>query len=152
MTGKGKGLAGMMMRDHPHIVNVHGIARQLALCTSQAAEAVPAMKDFVEVLTSLFYYFKASATRCQKLEEIQEILESDKLRFKEVHEVCWLSFFDALHTVYRNLKSLLTYLENAEATGRSKDPKAVGLKKTVRAFLLFIITVLVLLNNKLYPG
>ena len=73
MTGKGKGLTGMMMRDNPHIVNVHCIARQLALCTSQAAEAVPAMKDFVEVVTSLFDYFKASATRCQKLEEIQEI-------------------------------------------------------------------------------
>ena len=83
----------MMMKDNPHMVNVHCITHPLALCTSQAAENVSTVKDYVEVLTSLYYYFKASATSCEKLEEIQQIFESDKLRFKEVHEIRWLSFF-----------------------------------------------------------
>ena len=131
MTGQNKGLAGILKRENLHIINVHCIAHRSALCTCQAAESVPPMKDYVETLTSLFYYFKASSLRAQKLEHIQEILDSDKWRLKEVHEVRWLSFFDALQTVHRSLVPLLDYLESGEATSRSKDPKAVGLRKKV---------------------
>ena len=128
MTGKINGLTGMMRRQNPHMVNIHCIAHRLALCTSQAAEGVPAMKDYQETLTSLFLYFKGSAVRSATLASIQELLNEPTLRFKEVYSVRWLSFFLALETVYRNLEALLTYFTD---NNHKQDAKAIGLKKKV---------------------
>ncbi|KAK7492082.1 hypothetical protein BaRGS_00016746 [Batillaria attramentaria] len=61
MTGQSKGLTGLLKQENPAIVNVHCIAHRLALCTSQAAQGIPAMNEYVETITSLFYYFKGSA-------------------------------------------------------------------------------------------
>ena len=63
MTGTKNGATGMLLRENPHLVNVHCIAHRLALCTSQGAKEVPALQDFQETLTTLFYYFKKSANR-----------------------------------------------------------------------------------------
>ena len=62
MTGPGKGATGLLRRKNPHLLNIHCIAHSLALCTSQEAEKIPAMQNYHEILTSLFYYFKASAS------------------------------------------------------------------------------------------
>ncbi|XP_070205903.1 zinc finger protein 862-like [Littorina saxatilis] len=133
MTGKGKGVTGLLLRENPHMINVHCVAHRLAVCTSQAAQDVPALQAYQETLTSLFYYFKASSSRVSALEKIQELLESPQLKMKEVHNVRWLSFYNALDTVFRSLDPLLTYLGHAD---RSKDPKAIGLKKKFIYFLL----------------
>ena len=58
MTGQGTGVTGMMLRKNPHRKNIHCITHRLALCTSQAPESVPAMKDYQEVITSIYYCFK----------------------------------------------------------------------------------------------
>ena len=129
MTGRGKGVTGMMLRKNPHLLNVHCIAHRLALCTSQAAESVPAMKDYQEVITSIYYYFKYSPCKQDQMANIQEILDSPQLKYKEVHSVRWLSFYGALETVYRTLDALLTYL--AQAAIAHKDAKALGLKKKI---------------------
>ena len=129
MTGPAKGLTGMMRRRSPHMINIHCIAHRLALCTSQAAEGVPTMKDYQETLTSLFLYFKGSPVRSAALECIQELLDESVLRFKEVYSVRWLSFYKALETVYRTLEPLLTYLCDSN---RRQDAKASGLRKKVR--------------------
>ena len=93
VVGQNRGLTGLLKRENPAIVNVHCIAHRIALCTSQAAEDLPQLKVYVDTLTSLFYYFQASPARCEKLKEIQTILNAEKLKFKEVHQVRWLSFF-----------------------------------------------------------
>ena len=128
MTGKGKGVTGMMLRKNPHLVNVHCVAHRLALCTSQAAENLPALKDFQETITAIYYYFKYSSCKQSKLAAIEKVLNTPQLKYKEVHSVRWLSFFDALETVFRTLEPLLTYLADTTL----KDPKAVHLKKKVR--------------------
>jgi hypothetical protein len=92
MTGRGKGVTGLLLREQPHLLNVHCVAHRLALCTSQAAEDVSALQDYQSTLTSLFYYFKGSANRVSELSQIQALLESPQLKIKEVHSVRWLSF------------------------------------------------------------
>ena len=82
-----------------------------------------------EILTDLFYYFKASSKRAAKIKQVQEILQDPILTYKELHSVRWLSYFNALTAVFRTLDSLLTYL--GEAGTGNKDPKAVGLKRKV---------------------
>ena len=69
------------------LVNVGCIAHKLALCSSQAADKVPLLKDFQETLTSLFYYFKSSAVRCESLRQVQEVLDEPQVKMKEVFEV-----------------------------------------------------------------
>ncbi|KAK7463279.1 hypothetical protein BaRGS_00038146 [Batillaria attramentaria] len=79
MTGVKNGVTGRMRRLSPHMVNIHCIAHRLALCTSQAAEGVPALKNYQETLTSLFKYFKGSAVRSAALATIQELLDEPTL-------------------------------------------------------------------------
>jgi hypothetical protein len=45
------------------------------------------------------------------------------LKYKEIHAVRWLSFYDGLETSFKILDPLSTYLHNLEA---KKDPKAKG--------------------------
>ncbi len=60
MTGRNKGCTGILLQSNPHMVNVHCAAHSLALCTSQAAEAIADLKEHQQILTDLFYYFRAS--------------------------------------------------------------------------------------------
>ena len=105
MTGKGKGVTGMMLRKKPHLVDVHCIAHKLALCTSQAAENLPPLKEYQETVTAIYYYFKYSSCKQRKLAAIGKVLNAPQLKYKEVHSVRWLSFFDALETVFRTLET-----------------------------------------------
>ena len=103
MTRLGKGVTGRLKELNHHILNIHCIAHRLALCTSQAAEGIKSLKRYQDWITSLFYYFKASATCEMELHEIQDILDHPKLRYKEVHAVRWLSFYEALASIYRTI-------------------------------------------------
>ena len=105
------------------------MAYKLALCSSQAAVDIPGLKQHQEILTDLFYYFKASSKRAARIKQVQEILQDPILTYKELHSVRRLSYFNALTAVFRTLDSLLTYL--GEGGTGNKDPKAVGLKHKV---------------------
>ncbi|XP_046583346.1 zinc finger protein 862-like [Haliotis rubra] len=118
----------MMKRINLHMINIHCVAHRLALCTSQAAEKLPALKDYQEVVTSIYYYFKYSPNKISRISEVQKILDSPQLRYKEVHSIRWLSFYNALETVYRTLETLLAYLTNVSLS----DAKAIGLKKKLQ--------------------
>ena len=104
MTVLGKGVTGQLKELNPHILNIHCIAHRLALCTSQAAEGMKSLKRHQDWMTSLCYYFKASATRDKELHDIQGILDHPKPRYKEVHAVQWLSFYEAVR--YRRILKL----------------------------------------------
>jgi hypothetical protein len=81
MTGKKNGVAAKMKADNPYLENVHCVAHRLALVMSQSADDVPNLKKVQETLTSIFYYFKHSAVRVASLTAIQQILDSEELRY-----------------------------------------------------------------------
>ena len=141
MTGQGKGVFGRMKEVNPHIVNIHCMAHRLALCTSQAANTIPMLKKYQEWLTQLFYYFKHSALREKQLHKIQEILDHPTLKYREIHAVRWLSFFEALQAVYRTIDPLLTYLHGRD---RSKDARAKGILKYMATRQFLFITYLMM--------
>ena len=126
MTGKKEGLTGQFLRKNPHLVNTHCMAHRLALVTEQAAKKVPAVKDFQTTLEQIFYYFPKSPEKCDRMEDIQRLLNEPALKYKEVHQIRWLSFYDALETVYRTLDSLISYFSS-----RENDPAAEGMKRKV---------------------
>ena len=129
MTSTRNGVTGRLQRMNPKLVNIHCIAHRLALATSQAAEKVNYLKEFQEILTSLYYYFKRSSVRNEKIKSIQEILDEPQMRCKEVHAVRWLSFFKTLETVYLTWDSLVTYFEQVQ-----DDPTMKGFNKRMTKF------------------
>lgn len=125
MTGTKEGATGHLMRVNPMMLNYHCIAHRLALVSSQAAESIPYMKEYQETLTGLFYFFKGSANRNEKLKDIQTLLDEPLLKIKEVHEVRWMSIYKAVETVYRCLDSLISVFST------DKDAKAKGYAKKI---------------------
>ena len=110
MTGRKTGVTGKLLEHNPAIINIHCMAHRLALCTSQAADKVPYLKEYQQTVTNIFYYFKHSANCVHKMKAIQDLFEDPILQYTEVHEVRWLSFYKAVETIYRTLSSLLTFL------------------------------------------
>ena len=135
MTGRKTGLCGQFLRHNPHIVNSHCAAHKVALISEQAAKKVPAMADYQKTLESLFYHFKKSPVKRDKLRAIQKVLDDPEICYREVHTVRWLSFYIVVDAVHRTLDSLLTYLKENE-----KDPVARGLQKKIGCDFFIAIT------------
>lgn len=53
----------------------------------QAAKKVPGMLKFQETLETIFYHFKNSPTKADKLEAIQKVLNEPSVKYREVHQV-----------------------------------------------------------------
>ena len=126
MSSDKERVAGKLKRVNPNIISVHCIAHKLQLCVSQAAEKVNFLKEFQEMLTSMFYYFQKSAFQTEKLKAVQEVLNEPQLKYKEIHQVRWLSFYKALETLYLTWDSLVTYFEQEVENKRFKDGKLKG--------------------------
>ena len=109
MTGHKGGVRALMKKGNPMLVNVHCLAHRLALCTRQAASNIAKLKNYQQIITDIYYYFSKSAKRSQGLKKVQEVLESDVLKIKEVHSVCWFSFYNALYAIYHSWGALVTY-------------------------------------------
>ena len=78
MTGKNK----WRTINSPFLVGIHCVAHRLALYTSQAANAIPYLAKFKEILTALYCYFDKSAFWSQSLAEVQKIFEHPELKIK----------------------------------------------------------------------
>ncbi|XP_070546537.1 uncharacterized protein C17orf113-like [Ptychodera flava] len=129
MTGWKSGVAARLKSSvNEKLISIHCLAHKLALCSSQAAKQVEYINNYQETITGIFYFFKRSAVRVSKIEKIQELLDEPSLRYKEVHAVCWLSFYKALETVYRTWDSLVTFF------GQDKDPKSKGFAKKLTEY------------------
>ena len=139
--GKVNGVAGLFLRKTPRIVTKHCMAHRFTLSTSQAAGKFSQLNDFKETLTSLFYYFSKSSSRTQTLKHIQKVLEAPVLNIREIHDIRWLSFYEALLSVYKNLVPLLMYFDGLK---KQKDPKGEGLGKKVNSYSFVYYTCLLL--------
>ena len=114
----------LLKKENPFMINIHCMAHRLALCSSQAASNVKTMEKYRQLLTDLYYYFSKSSKRTAGLKAIQEVLQSPKLKMKEMHAVRWFAFYSALETVYRSWDALVTYFAN-----HRNDAKAAGFLK-----------------------
>lgn len=131
MTGTKEGLTGQFLRESPHLLNTHCAAHRIALCTEQAAKKVPTMAEYQHNLESVYYFFKKSPAQVDGIERVQQILQEPTLKYREVHTVRWLSFYEALDAIYRTLDSLITYFTSVS----DHNPSASGLKKRIGSAL-----------------
>lgn len=141
MTDKDKGVTGQFLQLNPHILNIHCSAHRVALVTSQASDGFPVLKDFQQTLTDLFYYFHKSSQRTQNLENVQKILDAPILKVKEIHQVRWLSFFEAFSNIYKSLPALIMYFDSIR---KQKDPKGEGIGQKVASYKFVYLTSMML--------
>jgi hypothetical protein len=87
MTGTKERLTGQFLKENPHLVNTHCAAHRLALCTEQSAKSVPAMVEFQRTTEQIYYHFKKSPVKCDRVREIQKLLGEPKLKYREVHQI-----------------------------------------------------------------
>ncbi|XP_021373041.1 zinc finger protein 862-like [Mizuhopecten yessoensis] len=122
MTGSKSGVATRLRQVCPHLINIHCMAHRFNLCTSQASRKIPYLKDsFEKTFKDLYYFFEKSANRVAELKEIQKVFESPQLKVKEVHEIRWLAFYDALYAIFHSWKALITYFKKNNKTQQCQD-------------------------------
>ena len=141
MTGSVTGVATRLKKLNPKMLSIHCINHRLALGVSQAANAIPYLIKFGEVLVSIFKFYHNSSIRQAGLEEIQTIVNDPPLRFKLPSATRWLSHAQAVDAVRRSLTSLLLSLDR-EASERA-DPTAVGLLTLCKTYK-FVATLMLM--------
>ena len=141
------GVSVLMIKENPMLANVHCLAHQLALCTSQVASDIVKLKNYQQIITDIYCYFSKSAKHSESLKKVQEVLESDVLKIKEVHSVHWFSFYNALYAIYHLWGALVTYfVSQAES-----DAKVKGFLKKITEYVFIGITHFLIykINNKI---
>ena len=83
ITGKSNGVSKRIKDDSPFLVSIHCMAHRLVLSTSQAANGIPYLAKFKEILTALYRYLDKSALQAQSLAEFQKIFEHPELKIKK---------------------------------------------------------------------
>lgn len=136
MTGVKEGLTGLFLRDNPHLINSHCSAHRVALASSQAANNIPQVKEFSHTMEMIYYHFKRCPGKIDTVTAIQKILKEPELKYREVHEIRWLSCYESIQAVYRTLDSLITYLEQVGPT----DPSGEGVRRKVSSVMFVGLT------------
>ena len=122
MTGIKSGVATRFRQLCPHMINIHCMAHRFNLCTSLASKDIPYLKNtFEPMFRDIYYYFDKSANRAAELKELQKVLDEPQLKMKEVHDIRWLAFYDALHVVFHSWKALVKYFKANQKTKQCKD-------------------------------
>ena len=93
MTGKNNEVSKRMKDNSLFLGSIHWMAHRLALCTSQAANGIPSLVKFKEILTALYRHFDQSALQSQSLAEFQKIFEHPELKLKEVFDTLYQVVF-----------------------------------------------------------
>ena len=132
MTGRISGVATRLRQYKPFLVAVHCSAHRLARACSQAGVKVPYVKKFKKSLSTLYWFFQASAVRTAGLKAVQEVLDDPCLKLKEARDVRWLSHELAVQILRKTLPAVLTALER-EGSERG-EPVALGLVKSMKHY------------------
>ena len=83
---------------------------QLALAAGNAADSVPYLVKFQEVVNSIYSYFHISPKNTAKLKAIQSKQCQSERKFKDDGHTRWLSFEACVDAVSTKYTSLLTVL------------------------------------------
>ena len=129
MIGSRNGVAAKSKAKVPWLVNNHCVAHRLALACSQAAEAIPYMKKFNDIVAKLYRFYDYSAVRTAGLKDIQSVLGAPDLKLKRASDTRWLSHDQAITAIRKYLPSIITSLQK-EATERN-DAQVLGLSKFI---------------------
>ena len=108
------------------------IAHRLALACGQAANEIPYLKKFKDILDQIYRFYKYSPVRTAGLREIQDVLNDPRLNLTQAKDVRWLSHDRAVSHLHKCFQSVLVSLER-EAQERN-SAEAAGLVSFVKKY------------------
>ncbi|XP_077983943.1 uncharacterized protein C17orf113-like [Glandiceps talaboti] len=139
MTGRHNGVGVRLKRQNVYLIHVHCVAHRLALAAADASRSVKKITEYKKTVNNIFNFFKYSATRYQRLRELNKILNTeDVLSLKEPCSVRWLSFGRAVKGIYDNWPALV--MEFDEEASQRDNAVASGLLKQIKQYSFLAIT------------
>lgn len=147
MLGVRGGVSTLLKQQTPFLVANHCIAHRLALACGQAANEIPYLKRFKDILDQLYRYYENSAVRTAGLRAIQEVLNDPNLKLTQAKDVRWLSHEKAVGNLRKCFASVSTSLER-EAKERN-CAQAAGLVAFVKKYKF--VAALYMLSDVLPP-
>ncbi len=139
MMGSKSDVAARLKEVNPEIVPIHCVDHRLSLAVSQAVNGIQYLTKFQSTVSTIFTYFRNSSLRCNKLKEIQEVLEEPQVKLGEWHAVRCLSLHSAVSSIHKSCASLLCTLEHQATSG---DSQADGLLRFIRRSNFIIVCAL----------
>jgi hypothetical protein len=142
MLGVNNGVHIKLKEHCPHLNEFHCVAHREALAVGQAYQSVNFYVRIESILKSIFSHFSHSSVRMQHLKEVFEVVDKKFVRLRKIHDVRWLSRYEAVNAIVKAYHPLLIYLENLSQT----DVTAEGLAKQMKSYQ-FYVTVHFLLDD-----
>ena len=143
MTGCRTGVVVRLKETTPSAIGVHCAAHRLNLASSHAADGIPYVKKFQNILRQLYDYFDKSSVRMAGLLAIQNLVQ-EKGRLLAPCSTRWLS---TERSVTRLKGSFVSVVLSLQREGEERcDAKAVGLSKLITKYR-FVMTMLLLCDT-----
>src|SRR5581483_283924 len=124
MLGKSTGVASRIKERNECLFITHCIAHRLALACNSAEQRVTFCKHAEYIIKSVYNFFSNSSKRIDILRKYQEILEHPILKIKQIYEVRWLSWYEAVKNLCLSIEPLMdTLLETLTITTNNYQRK-----------------------------
>jgi len=110
MLGKLTGVAAKIKERNKCLFITHCIAHRLALACNSAEKQVAFCKYVENIMKLVYNFFSNSSKRIDILHKYQEILEHPILKIKQIYEIRWLSWYEAVKNLCLSIEALMDIL------------------------------------------
>ena len=148
MLGKLTGVAARIKERNKCLFITHCIAHRLALACNSAEKQVAFCKYVENIMKSVYSFFSNSSKRIDTLHKYQEILEHPVLKIKQIYEIRWLSWHEAVKNLCLSIEALMdTLLETITTANNLQRQNLISLYTEIcdwkfLAFLHFLWDIL----------
>jgi hypothetical protein len=148
MLGPKKGLCARLIKRAPFAIQNHCIAHRLNLAFKDSEQAIEdkleGIRELDYLARELYNFFKRSPKRCLDLEKYARINKIRSYKILKVYDIRWLSKFNALDNIRKNLDPLLSLLHKYASDSDKElatNAKALytKIRKPVLMFCLFLL-------------
>ncbi|XP_070552471.1 zinc finger protein 862-like [Ptychodera flava] len=144
MLGKRNGVAALLKRDVPHLIEMHCVAHRLELGVLKAIKEETMLQDTKELLQGVYKHYYYSPKALRELRSVAKTLEESVLKPVNILGTRWIPHMHrAVKVFMRDFKIVVIHFQHtveerkasAEMQGRAKN----ALKKLQSySFLLFL--------------
>ncbi|CAM4543814.1 unnamed protein product [Leuciscus chuanchicus] len=138
MMGRHGGVGALFKKANPFCIQVHCVAHRAALAALDAAKAVENIRAYKNTISSVYSFYRHSATRTTRLRQLTAALsDEDLVSLKQPCAVRWLSLHRAVEAMKHNWAAVAMEL-NEEAVGG--NTQAQGLLGQIQTYSFIALT------------